>query len=100
MNLIARLKKKRLSEGLSLRQLGSMIGVSFSSLARLERGIGEPDVHSRERIERWLETGEGSQSRVRQVGEENWHARMERRIVALERALGLPEEKGGVDGAT
>src|SRR5690606_6912418 len=52
--LIAALKKKREAEGLSIRGLSSIIGVSFSSLARIERGDGEPDNNSRIRILEWL----------------------------------------------
>jgi transcriptional regulator with XRE-family HTH domain len=52
--LIAALKKKRDAEGLSIRGLSAIIGVSFSSLARIERGEGEPDNNSRLRILEWL----------------------------------------------
>lgn len=52
--LIEALKKKREAEGHSLRSLASAIGVSFSSLGRMERGEGEPDNNSRIRILEWL----------------------------------------------
>ena len=39
--LIKALKKKRESEGLSIRALSERVGISFSSLARIERGEGE-----------------------------------------------------------
>lgn len=52
--LIEALKKKRDAEGLSIRGLSAIIGVSFSSLARIERGEGEPDNNSRLRILEWL----------------------------------------------
>jgi len=58
--LIDALKKKREAEGHSLRSLSSEIGVSFSSLARMERGEGEPDNNSRIRILEWL--GEDAQA--------------------------------------
>ena len=58
--LIDALKKKREAEGYSLRSLSSVIGVSFSSLARMERGEGEPDNNSRIRILEWL--GEDAQA--------------------------------------
>ncbi|OZA00909.1 MAG: hypothetical protein B7Y02_18075, partial [Rhodobacterales bacterium 17-64-5] len=48
--LVAALKKKRETEGLSIRALAERIGVSFSSLARIERGEGEPDNNSSIRI--------------------------------------------------
>ncbi len=52
--LVAALKAKREASGLSLRGLSSLIGVSFSSLARIERGEGEPDSNSAVRIVNWL----------------------------------------------
>lgn len=52
--LVKALKRKRELEGLSLRGLSSLIGVSFSSLARIERGEGEPDNNSALRILDWL----------------------------------------------
>ena len=52
--LVNSLKLKREAEGLSLRGLSSIIGVSFSSLARIERGDGHPDNNSVIRILEWL----------------------------------------------
>lgn len=52
--LIVVLKRKREAEGLSLRKLSGHIGVSFSTLARIERGDGEPDNNSLLRILEWL----------------------------------------------
>jgi len=52
--LIRALKDKRAKEGLSLRKLSEKIGVSFSSLARIERGDGQPDNNSTLRILDWL----------------------------------------------
>lgn len=52
--LVAALKKKREKHGLSIRGLSSEIGVSFSTLARIERGDGEPDNNSLIRILEWL----------------------------------------------
>lgn len=52
--LIEAMKQKRQASGYSLRKLASVIGVSFSTLARLERGEGEPDNNSRIRILEWL----------------------------------------------
>lgn len=52
--LVKALKKKRESEGLSIRALSERVGISFSSLARIERGEGEPDNNSTIRIIEWL----------------------------------------------
>ena len=52
--LISALKRKRQAEGYSLRKLSKIIGVSFSSLARMEREEGCPDHNSRIRILEWL----------------------------------------------
>lgn len=54
VKLVAALKRKREAGGLSIRGLSSIIGVSFSSLARIERGEGEPDNNSLIRILEWL----------------------------------------------
>lgn len=58
--LIHALRTKREAEGLSIRALSAQIGVSFSALARIERGEGEPDNNSTIRILNWLgaEAGE------------------------------------------
>lgn len=52
--LVDALRKKREADGLSIRALATKIGVSFSSLARVERGEGEPDNNSTIRILNWL----------------------------------------------
>jgi Zn-dependent peptidase ImmA (M78 family)/transcriptional regulator with XRE-family HTH domain len=52
--LIQLLREKRESQGHSIRKLSSMIGVSFSTLARIERGDGEPDNNTKIRILEWL----------------------------------------------
>ncbi len=52
--LVAVQKRKREAEGLSIRKLSAVIGVSFSTLARIERGDGEPDNNSILRILEWL----------------------------------------------
>jgi transcriptional regulator with XRE-family HTH domain len=54
LQLVQLLKKKRESHGYSIRQLSSVIGVSFSTLARIERGDGEPDNNTKIRILEWL----------------------------------------------
>jgi transcriptional regulator with XRE-family HTH domain len=52
--LVAAVKRKREREGLSLRALSDIVGVSFSSLARIERGDGAPDNNSKIRLLEWL----------------------------------------------
>lgn len=47
-------KEKRLNSGLSLRALSEVVGVSFSSLARIERGEGTPDNNTAVRLLNWL----------------------------------------------
>lgn len=49
------LRDKRTSENLSLRQLGRILGVGFSTLARFERGEGrEPAPETWRRVARWV----------------------------------------------
>ncbi len=60
--LVQALKDKRDAEGLSVRALSEKIGVSFSSLARILRGEGEPDNNSTIRILQWLGPDAGDRS--------------------------------------
>ena len=52
--LIESMRVKRLENHLSIRKLAQEIGVSFSALARLERGLGVPDNNTKARILTWL----------------------------------------------
>jgi transcriptional regulator with XRE-family HTH domain len=54
-DLATRLRTKRHQEGSSLRMLGQQLGMAFSTLARIERGAGQPDPHTRLRLEAWLD---------------------------------------------
>jgi transcriptional regulator with XRE-family HTH domain len=52
--LLNLMKEKREAHGYSIRKLSSVIGVSFSTLARIERRDGEPDNNTKIRILEWL----------------------------------------------
>lgn len=52
--LIVTMKARRKLSGMSIRMLSRHIGVSFSSLARMERGEGYPDSVSTAKIRCWL----------------------------------------------
>lgn len=54
--LLKLLKNRREQEGLSLRALSDLIGISFSTLSRLEKDDydAEPDANTRARIINWL----------------------------------------------
>jgi Zn-dependent peptidase ImmA (M78 family) len=52
--LITAIRKKREAEGLSIRGLSAVVGISFSTLARIERGEGLPDNNSKIRLLEWL----------------------------------------------
>lgn len=52
--LVKAVKRKREAQGFSLRALSSVVGVSFSTLARIERGEGLPDNNSKIRLLQWL----------------------------------------------
>jgi transcriptional regulator with XRE-family HTH domain/Zn-dependent peptidase ImmA (M78 family) len=52
--LVEAIKKKREAEGLSIRALSGVVGISFSTLARIERGEGLPDNNSKIRLLEWL----------------------------------------------
>jgi transcriptional regulator with XRE-family HTH domain len=53
--LVQAVRKKREAEGLSIRALSAAVGVSFSTLARIERGEGQPDNNSKIRLLEWLD---------------------------------------------
>lgn len=65
--LVEAVKRKREAEGLSLRALSAVVGVSFSTLARIERGEGLPDNNSKIRLLEWL----GSDAEDEGLGFEN-----------------------------
>jgi transcriptional regulator with XRE-family HTH domain len=52
--LVNAIRKKREAEGLSIRALSAVVGISFSALARIERGEGLPDNNSKIRLLEWL----------------------------------------------
>jgi transcriptional regulator with XRE-family HTH domain len=52
--LVRAVRRKREAEGLSIRALSAVVGVSFSTLARIERGDGHPDNNSKIRLLEWL----------------------------------------------
>ncbi len=52
--LVRAVKRKREAEGLSIRALSATVGVSFSTLARIERREGQPDTSSKIRLLQWL----------------------------------------------
>jgi Zn-dependent peptidase ImmA (M78 family) len=52
--LVKAIRKKREAEGLSIRALSAVVGISFSTLARIERGEGLPDNNSKIRLLQWL----------------------------------------------
>jgi transcriptional regulator with XRE-family HTH domain len=52
--LIKAVVRKRELEGLSIRGLSAAVGISFSTLARIERGDGQPDNNSKIRLLEWL----------------------------------------------
>jgi transcriptional regulator with XRE-family HTH domain len=52
--LVRAVKRKREAEGLSIRALSAAVGVSYSTLARIERGEGLPDNNSKIRLLQWL----------------------------------------------
>lgn len=52
--LVEAVKQKMGREGLSVRALSKVVGVSFSTLARINRGEGSPDNNTKIRLLEWL----------------------------------------------
>jgi transcriptional regulator with XRE-family HTH domain/Zn-dependent peptidase ImmA (M78 family) len=65
--LVGAVKQKREALGLSIRGLSEAVGISFSSLARIERGEGQPDNNSKIRLLQWL----GADAEAAGLGFEN-----------------------------
>jgi transcriptional regulator with XRE-family HTH domain len=59
MQLVDAVRRKREAEGLSIRALSAVVGISFSTLARIERGDGLPDNNSKIRLLEWLDADAG-----------------------------------------
>ena len=53
-DLISAVALGRVEHGLSLRKLSEQIGVSFTTLARIERGDGAPSLSTRIALLEWL----------------------------------------------
>ena len=83
-SLIAR----RLQEGLSLRALSEIVGVSFAGLGRVERGAGSPTRDTLQRVQKWIEAGEASSKRCRGT---SWMSTVEQRLARIEKELGIED---------
>lgn len=82
-DIVALVRSERLSQGLSIRRLAVLSGVSFATLARLERGEYHPDERTKVSLERWL----SGTSKTRSM----WEADVEHRLSHVESVLsGLP----------
>lgn len=90
-----RLKAKRVEEGLSLRELARLVGVSFSGLARVERGVGSCTEDTRSRIQTWLDTGARTEPKEKRP--RNWMQTIEQRVARIERILEGNEMSGRGD---
>ncbi|KKM71143.1 hypothetical protein LCGC14_1433670 [marine sediment metagenome] len=77
-HIVERARAKRRRLGFSLREVEIASGISFSTLARLERGDGGPSKATERRLHAWVEGGEFSDPRS-----------IEERLVRLEAAVGI-----------
>lgn len=86
--LVKQVKRKRIGQGYSIRSLAEYIGVSFSTVARLERGVGSPDRETTERLVAYLkfDTGGDKPDRVRPL---KWSSKIEDRLLRIEEHLGI-----------
>lgn len=53
--LKSRLQRRQENEGLSLRDVEELTGVSFSTLSRFNRGVGELTYKNARRLKAWLD---------------------------------------------
>lgn len=84
-DIAERFKRHRQAAGLSLRDVEKLIGVSFSSLARLERKLGTPVAETQRRVIQWLEDGTTPGAKPQKLP--TWHHRIEARIERLEKTI-------------
>jgi transcriptional regulator with XRE-family HTH domain len=86
MTLIDAVTGKRVATGLSYRGLAKLTGISFSTLARLERCGSEPDEQTCQRLKAWLreETIEQPSRHTVTPKTPPWRLRVERRLAMLE----------------
>lgn len=86
-----RLKSKRIQAGLTLRELSVLVGVSFSGIARIERGIGTPTPDTLRRISEWLDSGKEAGPKPAKA--RGWFITFEQRLAAIEDRLGIKLEQ-------
>ena len=91
MTLAKKLKSKRVHNSLSLRDLSRIVGISFATLSRIERGAGTPTPGVMNRLERWLSTGAGSSPTQRSRKAESWFVGIDRRLAEIEKRLAALE---------
>ena len=80
--LISDIILARLERGISVRQLGRETGVSFSSLARQERGEGRPSLVTRIALLEWL--GRDATAERQQLAHQSPNASLQTRVANLE----------------
>ncbi len=83
-------RNHRTAAGLSLRELANIVGVSFSSIARCERGVGTTTSDTAARLNQWVANGGSSPKKERRGTP--WIVTVEQRLTAIEARL---RELGG-----
>jgi len=82
--LITAVNTKRKQGGVSLRRLGACIGVSFSTLVRIERGDGTPALRTRIVLLEWIGVDASAERAQAAMGESPTVQEMWRCIQRLE----------------
>jgi transcriptional regulator with XRE-family HTH domain len=73
--LVQMVADRREIEGLSLRKLAEIVGVSFATLSRLENDTTEPDEGTKARLANWLGKDAGKAGiEIEQVAEVHFRA--------------------------
>jgi len=93
--VVRQMQKRRVQEGLSLRALAPKIGISFSTLSRLERG-GTPDVKTVAKIEKWVGIKPKTSFTKKKVKSEGFSKKfqvLEKKIVALNKRVKTLESR-------
>lgn len=82
--LVERAMRKRMDKGMSIRQVSERTGVSFATWSRLERGEGQPDGLTREKLRRWVEGEKALPKRNAVPRDLAWQTVLEGRVEKLE----------------
>ena len=85
--MIERLRKERAKRNLSMRAVSEEIGVSVSTISKLERGITSADEFTTKNILEWLKVGKNQTRPLRRVTVKKQVDLLRKRVEVLEQKV-------------